>query len=296
MTKILTFVGLVIAVLVWGVSFISIDIALEDLSVNEINIIRFTISTAILWLIQLIRGKKIVIRGKDFWIASVAGIFGTAGYYYFENTGLLHISPGMVSVVTGAIPITTLVIAMLFFKKKTKFRNIFLIFLSFTGILVLMNPFSAEGQTNMLGVGLVMLANIFWSLYTLMNERLNKTYDKLQLLTIHFTAGLIAFYGFYFYDLSVNVQNRFLDVQKLIANANLMGHVIFIAIFASIVAYFLYNYAVDHLGVMISALFINVIPVITLIVSTMMGVEVLSFNKVMGCIMVVIAIFFIEDI
>lgn len=296
MSKLVAYIGLGIAVLIWGISFISIDIVLHTLTVSELNIVRFTIVNMVLWIIQWIRPYKLKIQVKDMPLITLAGILGTAGYYYFENLSLTMISPGIVSVVTGAIPITTLVIAMLFFGKKTRFRNISFICLSFIGIIILMNPFSGGESSGAMGVSVVMLANVFWSLYTLFNEHLNRKYDKLQLLTVQYTAGMIAFYCFYLHELSEYPDLEPVKIATIVGDPTVFGHVIFICIFASIVAYFFYNYALAHLSVMISALFINVVPVVTLIVSVGFGYETLDFSKVMGCLFVVIAIFFIEDI
>lgn len=297
MSKILAYLGLILAVLLWGVSFVSLDIALVHINVMEFNIIRFVVAGTILWLIQLMRPLELHIKKRDLPMMFVAGVSGTAGYYYYENLALTMISPGMVSVVTGAIPVTTIVMAMLFFGKRTRFRNIFLVFLSFAGVLVLMNPFGGEvGNQVVKGVWTVMLANTFWAFYSLINERFNKVYDKLQVLTVQYTAGLLTLSAVYLYDLSIHPNKMPIDVGAVFANDQLMGHLIFICVFVSIGAYFFYNYALDHLGVMITALFINVVPVITLIASVGLGIEVLSFNKVAGCLLVVVAIFFIDDI
>jgi len=296
MSKALGYLGLTVAVLLWGISFISIDILLQVMTVGEINVIRFILSNGVLWLIHFARMKKMSFHRKDLPLVALAGILGTAGYYYFENLGLTYISPGMVSIVTGAIPIITLVVAMLFFGKKTPFKNIFLVFLSFGGIVVLMKPWGEAGMTNVSGVGVVMLANVFWALYTLFNEGLNRKYDKLQLLTLQYSFGMVAFLGFYFYGLSSHPERQMLDLSLVLGSEKMIGHLVFVCIFVSVGAYFFYNYALAHIGVMISALFINVVPVVTLIISVGIGYEPLTFNKIVGCLMVVVAIFFIDDI
>ncbi len=125
---------------IWSISFVSIDISLEYISAMEINIMRFIIAVVFLWLVHLIRDVKMNFDKKDHIRIAFSGIFGTAGYYFFENISLTYISPSVVSIVTGAIPIMTLIVAMLFLGKKTKFRNIFFIMLSFVGIAILTGP------------------------------------------------------------------------------------------------------------------------------------------------------------
>lgn len=296
MKKAIAFIGLTLAVLLWAVSFISLDIILKKFTVAELNIIRFLVVNLILWLVQALRNKKMTFDQRDLPMVFVAGVFGTAGYYYFENMGLNYCSPGIVGIVTGAIPMTTLVIAMLFFGKKTRFKNIFLVGLSFTGVLILMAPNQEAVGANPVGVGVVMVANVFWALYTLFNEGFNKKYDKLQLLTVQYTSGMVALFAFYLYELSKNPEMQILTMDRILEDSLIFGHILFVSVFVSILAYFFYNYALSHIGVMITALFINIIPVLTIVISASIQYETLTFTKVLGSLLVVIAVFFIDDI
>lgn len=296
MTKSLSYIGLSLAVLLWGISFISVAIILEHLSVSELNIVRLLLSTAMLWLVELLRPKKMAFKAKDLPIIFLSGLLGTAGYYYFTNIGSILLSPDVISLVSGGIPVITLVVAIILFRKKTNFKNIFLVLVSFCGMAVLMNPWAEHTITNGRGIGVVLVGNLFWSLYTLLNEPLDRKYDVLQLLTLQYTAGLVVFSGYYFYELIRNPKIEMLTFAKVAAHSNVLGHLIFVALFVSIGTYYLYNYALVHLGVMISALFINVVPVMTLLVSIALGFQVLTFHQVAGTLLVVIAIFFIDDL
>lgn len=295
MQKFVAYIGLVVAVVIWSISFVSIDICLEYITASEVNVIRFAIASSILVVVFLLRGKKMKFRKKDLPKILLSGVFGTAAYYYFENISLDYISPAMVSIVTGAIPVMTLAIAMLVMGKRTKFRNIFFIMVSFSGIIVLTNPFSSVVSSNLSGIGLVLCANLSWVIYTLINEKLNQEYDKLNLLTIQMFFGTITFFIIYLVEIRLG-KAVIVDISKIITNGPLVMHLLFLGALSSIVAYYLYNNALHIVGVTVSALFINIIPVATLLFSVVMKQETLSFNKVIGCVMVVSAVYFIEDI
>lgn len=295
MSKLLAYIGLGIAVIIWGMSFVSVDILLEYLTPLETNVLRFTFSSLILWMMVLLRNKRMGFLHKDIPVIMIAGAFGTAGYYFFENIGLLYLSPATVSIINGTIPIITIVIAMLFMGKKTKFRNLFLIGLSFAGIWVLSGGTSQglDGQGK--GLFLVMMGNLLWVLYTLFNERLNRAYDKLNLLAVQMTCGTVVIIAIYLMDLAMNPTKSSLD-PALVMSTQVLGQMIFLTIFGTVLTYYLYNHAIEVIGVTISALFINVIPVVTLVLSVATMRESFSFDKIMGGLMVVIAVFFIEDL
>lgn len=295
MKKLLAYLGLFAAVTIWSISFVSIDICLDYISAMEVNIIRFFLASLFLWVVYLLRGVKMAFDRKDHFRIAVAGIFGTTGYYFFENISLEYISPATVSIVTGAIPIMTLIVAMLFMGKKTRFRNIFFIMISFVGIIVLTNPEPGQVDSSTFGIGLVFMANLCWVIYTLVNEPLNHKYDKLNLLTIQIFYGAIV-YGI-IYSFQVAEGNAgMLNLNEVLSNGELVYQLIFLAIMSSCVAYFLYNYALQKVGVTLSALFINVIPVATLLISIAIGHETFTFNKTIGCLLVVVAVYMIDDI
>jgi drug/metabolite transporter (DMT)-like permease len=295
MRKLLAYIGLIVAVTIWSLSFISIDLCLDYMTVNEVNILRFTFSTALLWTLYFLRRQKLNFKKWDIPRIAISGIFGTAAYYYFESIGLDYVSPSNVSIITAAIPMMTLVIAMLFMSKKTRFRNIFLIGISFVGIVILADPKSTEIQSNYIGIGIVLIANICWVIYTILNERLTHKYDLLNLLTLQVTFGTMTFY--FLYGVQIQLGHvEFMDLTLIFDNGRLVMNLLFLSVLASVLAYHLYNYALRTVGVTLSALFINVIPVVTLLVSVSVGQETLSFSKIIGCLLVVLAVYLIEDV
>lgn len=295
MKKLLAYIGLFVAVTIWSISFVSIDVCLLYINAMEVNIFRFFIAAIFLWIVYLVRGVRMQFKRKDQLRIFLAGVFGTAGYYFFENVSLNYISPATVSIITGAIPIMTLIVAMLFLGKKTKFRNIFFIILSFVGIVILTNPAADRMTTDIKGILLVVMANLCWVIYTLVNEPLNHEYDKLNLLTIQVFYGAVVYGLIYFYQIGSGIAEP-VNLTQVMMNTELVFQLVFLAIMSSCVAYFLYNYALQKVGVTLTALFINVIPVATLLLSVAIGHETFTFNKIIGCLLVVVAVYMIEDI
>lgn len=295
MSKLLAYLGLFISVTIWSASFVAIEICLAYMSPLEVNVVRFALGSLILWGIYLLRGNKMAFEKKDQFKIAMAGVFGTAGYYHLAKLSMTLISPSMMNIATGAIPMITLIIAMLFFGKRTRFRNIFFIAMSFVGIIILTNPFTTEVSGSTMGIGLAIAGNVCWVIYTLVNEPLVAKYDKLNLLTLQMSYGAVALISIYWYQVATD-QVLLLDTAAVLLKDDVIVYLGFITVFASIIAYHFYNYALEKVGVTLSALFINVIPVTSLIISVASGTGVLTFNKIVGCTLVVLAVYLIEDI
>lgn len=294
MKKIIAYIALIASVSIWSISFVSIGMTLKQLSPGEINVIRFSLASIALILIQLSRKKKLALHRRDVFPIIISGLLGTTVYYYFENLSLQYLSPAAVSTLTGSIPVLTIVIAMLFLGYKTRMTNVVAIFLSFAGIIVLSYTEPSVQMVTLKGVIFIMIGNIGWVVYTLMNQKLNRKYDKLQLLTLQMIAGTIAFYLLYLFELQIGV-GTVLRWELILTSRELMIHLLFLGLGASALAYYLYNYALSEVGFTLSSLFINVIPVMTLVVSVSVEAEELTFSKVLGCLLVVIAVYVIDE-
>lgn len=295
MKKLLAYIGLLISVTIWSLTINAIIYCLDYITAFEVTVIRFSVSSIFLWVIYLFRGKKMAFAKGDQLKIAIAGILGTAVYYYFISESLTHLSPAIVGGVTGVIPVLTLIIAMLFFNKKMRFRNIIFIGMSFVGIIILNKPLEAELSHSYLGISLMLVGLVGWVVYTLLNEPLLHKYDPLNILILEMFYGAVVLLAYYFYQIGTD-QIILLNFVALSDNTLLVVCLVFISLFASSIAYYLYNFAIKEVGVIISALFMNVIPVVTLIVSVAFAFEKLTFSKIIACILIVLAVYLIDEI
>ena len=294
--KVLTYMAIGLAIILWSLSFPLLDFLLEHMTVMELNVIRFIMVTFILWPIQWVRPKKMTFASGDFLLIFITGIFGTASYSWLVTLGLTSLSPSMVGLATGAIPVTTLILALLFFQKKTPFRNMFLVFLSFMGVIIIMSPWQQGQLIQGVGIWQVLLANVFWAFYILLNRQFCQKYDKLQLLTVQFSAGTAMVLVYYLYVLSGNPEIRLMNISEVLERSDVLATMLAVVLLVSIVGYLLFNHIVVEAGAIMSVLGINVIPVVMLMIGVSLGLEMLTFNKVVGSVLVVTAMFFIDDI
>ena len=67
-------------------------------------------------------------------------------------------------------------------------------------------------------------------------------------------------------------------------------HVLYLGIFCSAVGYTFYMYALDHLGVGTTTLYINLIPVVTVAASALFLQEQLGGKQIAGALLVIVAV------
>ena len=67
-------------------------------------------------------------------------------------------------------------------------------------------------------------------------------------------------------------------------------HVLYLGIFCSAIGYTFYMYALDHLGVSTTTLYINLIPVVTVAASALFLREQIGGKQIVGAILVIVAV------
>ena len=255
-TTIIALILLILAIIMWGISFISIKITLEVFPPLSLAFYRFVITSVVLYPIMKRLAPKEKLLKKDMPLMAAAGIIGITIYFYFENNGILRISPSAASVIIAFMPVVATFGEIVFLKKKPKLTAAIGIILSIFGVyLVIGGDLSSGG--NPYGYLYMLGATISFSIYLVITKPLFDTYSDITISFYQSLFGCIAFIPF-------------LGLEKInwgLLNTNISLHFLFLAIFCSGIATYFYMYALNNLGVIISAVFMNLIPVVTFIVS-----------------------------
>ncbi|MHB9095394.1 MAG: DMT family transporter, partial [Eubacteriales bacterium] len=129
--------------------------------------------------------------------------------------------------------------------------------------------FSSEyfkGNLFMLG------AAVAWVIYSLITRPLGKRYSRLAITTYQTVFGTLAIVPFVLFE-----TNRWPMVNGVI-----ISNIVFLGVFCSALCYYGYIYTIGELGVDIASLFINFIPVVTVISSYLILGEKITPAQMVG--------------
>ena len=140
-----------LTILIWGTTFISTKVLLEDFQPVEILVFRFILGFVILLLIS---PRRLKTKGKGEELLFVgAGLSGICLYYLLENIALTYTLASNVGVIISVAPFFTAILAHLFLGAASQeeklgtpfFIGFFLamagiIMISFHGAALKMNP------------------------------------------------------------------------------------------------------------------------------------------------------------
>jgi len=286
--KLLANLAMLVTVTLWGMSFISIKIAVSEVPPITLALLRFMIASTILLMITKKVEPTAKLQPTDFGKMILAGFFGITLYFFFENTALTLTTASSAALITSIVPIIAITMDSLFFKTKVSFIQCLGIMIAMSGAYL---AITANGQLDFssqtfIGNLYVVGAMLSWSLYTLLNKSFQGKYSGLFLTTYQSLFGTMFLLPLSLFEYS---QWQFFSLSAL-------GHILFLAIGCSALGYFLYIYALSKLDVTITTLYLNLMSIIGVLGGHLLLQEIIFPAQITGGGMIIFSIIMINFI
>ena len=276
----LTHVAGVVAMIIWGLSFIWSTQVYENLNPTATIFLRLVVATIFFTAILFIFRLNEKIKKEHLGLFALAALFEPFLYFIFEGYGLKNTSPIIGSAIVAMIPLVTPIGAAIFLKERLTPMNIVGLFVSFFGVVtMLLNKdmvFTASPKGVLFLSGAVLVAVG----YSIALIKLTKLYKPLTITWMQNIIGMI-----YFIPLVLVMEHfqpsNFGNVKDFIVPIICLG------VFCSAIAYALWAFAYSKLGASKANVYNNLIPVFTAIFSYFIIHESLTSQKIIGIILVV---------
>ena len=268
-----------ITILIWGVTFISTKILLEQgLTPSDIFILRFILGYIGMALYS--HKKWFCDNWRDEAIMVMAGITGGSLYFVGENTALLYTQAGNVSLIICLAPLLTALFSQI--KKTDETTSVRLWIgsvIALAGVAFVVNDDSGSHANPLLGNTLALLSAACWACYQLLIKPISNQYDVSMLTRKVFGYGLITMVPYWIYTAPASGISHILP---LLERPVVLGNIIFLGLMASLMGYLLWNLVVQHLGAVVSSNYIYLDPLITCIFAYFILDEPLTTAMLLG--------------
>jgi drug/metabolite transporter (DMT)-like permease len=274
-----TLFGVIVAV-IWGMTFLSIKVALREFGPMSLSLFRFIIASVLIALVMLITRVDFRVAWRDVPLLSLSSLVGVTLYFYFENNGILRLTASVSSIIVGAIPVVTLLGEIMLYRVRPHRLGILGIVLSFLGVALIGGR--AESATGApLGYLFMGGAGRSWAAYGFITKPLSGRYPMLTITFWQMVIGAIGCIPFAIVERQVGTG---LSATALL-NAAYLG------IFGSAIGYWLYVIVLEHLGPGRSSVFINLIPVVSVAASYVVLGERLNPLQIIGAIIAITGVY-----
>jgi len=258
---------LILVSLVWAGSFIVVDVTTKQMDPIDLGFLRFLVATPLMFLLVILRKKPLAIPKKELPWLIVLGLTGVTFLYLFQFLGIHLTNAPTASVLINTNVIFIAILSGVFLHEILTKKRIAGIVLSFFGVVLIMfSDLSTQEITfdNLFFIGgiLMLLSAFCWALYSLVGKRLLRTYDEFVITTYAFGFGTLFYLPFVLLHIGPVLQQTSLDGWLA---------VLYLALTCSLFGYLGWYYALKNIDASKAAVFLNFIPLFTILMSFFLG-------------------------
>lgn len=270
-------VALVVAMALWASTFVVLKVLFEEVSPLWVICARMWVAALALALGYRFWGKARYQKG-DWRLLLAMSLAEPCLYFVFEAKALLYTSAGQAGMVTAVLPVLTVSGAVLFLKEKASPRLWLGLALAVLGVLWLSGAAenSAQAPNALLGNALEFAAMLCAAFYSLSLKHLSGRYSPLWLTAIQAFSGALFF-------LPLALATAPLPVTL---SLSALGAMLYLGLGVTLGAYGLYNFAMARLPAARVAVFVNLIPLFSLLLAMGLLGERLGLWQGLACLLV----------
>lgn len=284
------YIGLILATLIVGLSFIFVKIGLRHAGAMDLLAHRFTaavISTVLLWAFGVIKLPKVSFKkAKSLLLLS---LFYPLLFFALQTFGLQHSTASEAGIVFALTPIITLIAASFFLKERTTLLQKIGIVLSIAGILyIIYFRGGAHGSSNLKGVILLLLSVLALVVYYVLGK---KTTAKFSAIEITVWMTMLAFIVFNTFSIATHIQNHTLNhFFSPLVNMEFLWAILYLGVLSSLLTAFFTNFALANIPASQIAVFNNLSPLISIAGGILILGETLYAYHIIGGILVILGV------
>ncbi len=269
----------------WGLSFVWVKIVYRYYDPLTTIYIRLVLSSLILIALAKIIGIAIKPKREDYKAFFFLAFLEPFAYFIGESFGLKLVSSSVAAIMIATIPMVTPFFARTKLNERIGLMNYLGIIISFGGILLMILKKDLSPEYSPLGILLLLLAVLSGAYYTVQLKPLSARYHPFTIIIAMNVIGS-------FYFLPCLLYFEFEDFIHIKPNAELLTAMGELILFSSIMALVFFVKVVEHIGAAKTAVFTNLIPVVTLIAAWfLLPDEVITLKMIIGIFIVIGGVF-----
>lgn len=270
---------MLVLILFWGSSFVVVKVTLEaGLTPVAIATFRFLVAGAIFLLVLIVdkarnRSHRLLIAKKDVPMVLVLALSGVTFFFIAQYTGIEWAGASVAAIlVTLLSPVLITVFSTRLFMERLVKHQVLGIGAAAVGafIVIIGGTLTIEGGNPNFLVGCVILlaTPVLWTIYSLLGKRVMELYDAFLVVSYVNVLGGLCLAPFSL------AEGSFGRVFSLSAYEWLA--VLFLAVFCSVVGYFVWFYVLKHVSAAVTSSFLFAEPVVTVLFAVQFAGEQLN--------------------
>lgn len=258
----------ILTVSIWGTTYISTDILLhggmDKSGVGLTPMQIYTLRSIIAYVGLLIVSHKKMLSDsvRDELRFVVLGLTGGTIYYLCENSALQYSPPANVSLIISTVPIATMLLISVVYRKPLTLRMIAGGLTAIIGVACVIYAGGEElggSADSWFGDMLALCAVCSWAVYSVIISKMFTRYTSL------FITRKVFFYGMCSVLVVLLASGGDIFPAELLSRPIVMGNLLYLGVVASLLCFWTFNKAMDKIGVVATNNYGYLTPVVTFV-------------------------------
>lgn len=264
------------------------DLLADELPPVTLAAFRFLLATVFLYAVLIIKKEQVYLYLRDLPLFIILALTGIVFYNILLFYGLRFTDAVNCSIITATSSLTMFLLAVLFLKEKFRLRHLCGVLLSIGGVLVVITGGSLDALIHLsmnAGDLIILSTTIMWALYSILGKKLMSRYSPLATTTITCSIGTVILL------IMMVFKRAFFPAPSLSLVS--WSHLFILGVLSTGLAFYWWYEGIKESGASNSAIFLNVIPVTTLIYSQVILHQPLSVPHFSGVSLIVVGLYLI---
>lgn len=268
----------VIATLFWGGNFVAGRATLPEVPPFTLSFLRWSIA---LFIILPFTYRDIRLNYKKYlqhWKTIMGmGFLGIAAFTVTVYESILHTSAINAAILSSWAPLMIVIVTFFVLKEKINSSQIMGLVLSFLGVMWIVSKGSLEQLSQFqLNIGdlMMLIGNLIWAFYSILVRKSTGHIPGLTGFALSIAAGVLFLLPASIWEMQTH------DVN--IASGEVVSSLLYLGIFASVIAFFCWTLTVQNIGPSKASPFLNLVPLFATIFAIILLGEQLEVAQAIG--------------
>lgn len=265
--------------LTWGFSFMFTRGALDHLSPFHLLGMRFAAAVLAMAILRVFGFIRIKVTPADYLNLLPLAFFQPILYFASETTGILLTTSSYAGMMIAIIPIFVAIFAAIFLREYPNRIQVLFIIASVAGaiFIIYMDTQSIAG-VNPLGTVFLLAAVIAGASFNIFSRKASVKHPPIRTTWIMMVLGAIAFNTI---ALTEHYHAGNLDNYLLPLTSQWIP-ILYLGVFASVVAFFLYNFVLSKITATQGSVFANMVTVVAIFAGVVFREEIIFWYHLVG--------------
>ena len=272
---------------IFGFTFMFTKEGLEVISPFHLLGFRFALAAIIMSILVLLGFINVNFKGKKLGALFLLATAQPGLYFIFETLGVNMTTSSEAGLMISLIPVVVTLLAAIFLKEKPTRRQLFFILLSVAGVffIVLMKG-TTSVKSNYMGLLVIFGAVLMGGIYNILSRKLSLSFNPIEITFVMVWYGTILFNFIGIFRKGGSIRAYLLPLK----NINVIIPVIYLGLFASVIAFFMMNYTLSKIQASQSAVFANLTTVVSILAGVIIRNEPFYWFQIIGAVMIIVGV------